>query len=91
MQYIIQSYLIYEEPRKWNTVLREKEKSTNSNSKINRGETNKQVAIIIRDVMEMLANIMVVSILQYINVSNQHTAHLKTTQCYVNYISKCIM
>ena len=36
--------------------------------------------------MGVLANAMVVIILQYINVSSQHAAHLKLRQCY-NYYS----
>lgn len=35
----------------------------------------------------MLANAIVVNILQYISVSNQHNMHLKLTQVYVDYIS----
>ena len=37
--------------------------------------------------MEILANAIVLIILQYINVSNQHIVYLKLTQLYVNYIS----
>ena len=40
-----------------------------------------------RDMMKILANAMVVIILQHIRVSNQHVSHLKLTQCYVNRIS----
>ena len=36
--------------------------------------------------MAVLANTMVVIILQYISTSNQHIVHLKLIQCYVNYI-----
>lgn len=40
------------------------------------------------DVMEMLANtIVVVVTLQYITVSNQHVVHLKLIQCYLSIIS----
>lgn len=34
------------------------------------------------------ANAMMVIILQYINVSNQHIIHLKLTQCCVSIISQ---
>ena len=37
--------------------------------------------------IEVLANAMVVIILQYINVSKQYVGHLKLAQCYVSYIS----
>ena len=37
--------------------------------------------------MEVLANVMGVILLQYINVAYQHIEHLKLTQCYINYIS----
>ena len=39
------------------------------------------------DVMEVLTNLIVVIILQYVFVSNHHIIHLKLTQCHVNYIS----
>lgn len=35
--------------------------------------------------MEVLMNLLVTIILQYISVPNHHTVHLK--QCYVNYTS----
>lgn len=35
------------------------------------------------DVMEMVANTLVVIILQYRNVSNQHVVHFKLIHCYV--------
>lgn len=38
------------------------------------------------DWMEVLANDIVIIILQYIRVSNQHTEYLKLTVSYVNYI-----
>lgn len=38
--------------------------------------------------MEVLVNAMTVTILQYINVSNQHTVYLEFAQCYVNYSIK---
>ena len=38
------------------------------------------------DVMEVLSNTMVVIILQYISVSNQHIVHIKLTQCYMSII-----
>ena len=39
-------------------------------------------------VVEVLANAMMVIILQYINLSNQHVIYLKLIQCYiVNYVS----
>ena len=42
----------------------------------------------ISEVMEVLANAAVESILQHISISNQHFAHLKlNTTFYVNYIS----
>ena len=31
--------------------------------------------------MQMLANVIVIIILQYVNVYNQHVIHLKFTQC----------
>ena len=37
--------------------------------------------------VEVLAKAMVVSILQYISVSNKHLVHLKLTQCYMSIIS----
>ena len=37
--------------------------------------------------MKVLANTMVVIILQYINVSNQHDGHLKLIQCYMAIIA----
>lgn len=37
--------------------------------------------------MEVLANTAVVTIMYYINVSNQYIAHLKLIQCYMSYIS----
>ena len=39
----------------------------------------------------MLANAMGVIILEYINVSNQHVAHLKLTQCHISIISQLKM
>ena len=38
--------------------------------------------------MEVLPNTMLVIILQYMSVSNQHTVHLKLTQCYMSIISQ---
>ena len=38
--------------------------------------------------MEALANAMVVIILQYINVSNQHILYLKLAQCYMSVIAQ---
>lgn len=32
----------------------------------------------------MLANVTIVTILQYMNVSNQRVVHLKVTQCYLS-------
>jgi len=37
--------------------------------------------------MDMLANAMVVIILQFIKVSNQHFVHMKHMMLYINYIS----
>ena len=34
--------------------------------------------------MQVLANLMVITILQYISVPNQHAVHLKFTQCYIS-------
>lgn len=36
--------------------------------------------------VELLANAMVIIILQYISVSGQHTEHLKLTWCYMSVI-----
>ena len=36
---------------------------------------------------EVLANSRVVFILQYIHASNQHTVHLKLTQCYMSHVN----
>lgn len=38
----------------------------------------------------MLANAVVVIILQHISVWNQHLIHLKVTQCYISILSKKI-
>ena len=38
--------------------------------------------------MDVLTNITVVIISQHINVSKQHIAHPKLSQCYINYIIK---
>lgn len=38
--------------------------------------------------MEVLANAVVVTILQYISGSNQHVVHLKLTQCCVSIIAR---
>ena len=40
------------------------------------------------EVMDVLTNLFVVIILQYIRASNHHVVHLKRTVLYVNYISK---
>ena len=37
---------------------------------------------------EVLANAMVVIILQYINVSNHYIVYLKLTECYISSISQ---
>lgn len=37
--------------------------------------------------IQVLAEAMVVFILQYVNVSNQYIVHMKFLQCYVSYIS----
>ena len=36
---------------------------------------------------EVLTNLSVINISQYIHVSNPHILPLKLTQCYINYIS----
>ena len=38
------------------------------------------------DMIEVLAKTTVLIILQYINVSNQHTVYLKLIQCYMSMI-----
>lgn len=38
--------------------------------------------------MEVLANSTVIMVLQYINVSNQHTVHVQLMQCYISIISQ---
>ena len=36
---------------------------------------------------DVLTNLIVIIVLQYIHISNHYTVHLKLTQYYVNYIS----
>ena len=38
--------------------------------------------------MEVLVNTTMVIILKHMNISNQHTAHLKIIQCYMSIISQ---
>ena len=39
-------------------------------------------------IIEVLANTMLVIILQYLNISNQQIVHLTLTQCYMSIISQ---
>lgn len=42
--------------------------------------------------IEMLAKVMEVIMLQYIDVFNEHNVHLTFIQCYANYILiKCVL